>query len=132
MVNLEKVSELVEEELPGLWALYLYGSLARPQPPPHADLDLAVLGAEPFPPEVLWSLAERIALLVHRDVDLVDVRRVPLPLRVEAIFRGVLLLDAYPQKRWAFEGRTLSAYARLNEERREVLQRIREEGRIYC
>lgn len=56
----------------------------------------------------------------------------PLPLRVEAIFRGLVLFDGCPQKRWAFEGQTLSAYARRNEERREILERIHQEGRIYA
>lgn len=123
---------MVAQEVPGLWALYLYGSWARPQPLPEADVDLAVLAAEPLEPRLLWGLADRIALQLHRDVDLVDLRQVPLPLRMEAIFRGVLLFDACPAKRTAFEGQTLAFYARLNEERREVLERILKEGRIYA
>lgn len=78
-MDLEVVRKLVVGELPDLWALYLYGSLARPQPPPEADLDLAVLGPKPFKPQLLWSLAECIALQVHRDVDLVDCGACPYP-----------------------------------------------------
>lgn len=131
VVNWESVTSLVAQAVPGLWALYLYGSWARPQPLPEADVGLALLAAEPLESRLLLDLADRIALQLHRDVDLVDLRQVPLPLRVEAIFRGVTLFDGFPAKRAAFEGQTLAFYACLNEERREVLQRIGEEGRIY-
>lgn len=130
-MELEAVTAAVCAELPGLWALYLYGSQVRDFRLPGADVDLAVLAAEPLDREELWRVAEKVASIVHADVDLVDLRQVPLPLRVEAVFRGKLLFDGNPPQRRAFEGHTLASYVRLNEERRPVLDRIRREGRIY-
>jgi hypothetical protein len=41
-----------------------------------------------------------------------------------------MLKDADPPHRERFETTVCSAYARLNEERREILDRIQAEGRI--
>jgi hypothetical protein len=42
-----------------------------------------------------------------------------------------VLLDAQPSPRSAFEAFALSAYARLNEERREILNDVRARGRVH-
>jgi hypothetical protein len=43
----------------------------------------------------------------------------------------VLLVDADPSRRQAFEAIALSAYAHLNEERREILNDIARRGSIH-
>jgi hypothetical protein len=42
-----------------------------------------------------------------------------------------LLADVQPSARASFEATALSAYARLNEERREILNDIAARGRVY-
>lgn len=65
------------------------------------------------------------------DVDLVDLSRASTVMRMQVISTGCPLaaLDAAAQE--AFEDLTYSACARLNEERREILEQIRREGRVH-
>jgi hypothetical protein len=52
-------------------------------------------------------------------------------MRMQVIASGTLLAALDPSRQEAFEDHTYSAYARLNEERREILSQIRREGRVY-
>jgi hypothetical protein len=52
-------------------------------------------------------------------------------MRVQVLRDGRLLADVQPSVRASFEATALSAYARLNEERREILNDIAARGRVY-
>jgi hypothetical protein len=71
-----------------------------------------------------WKLQEALAALAHKNVDLVDLRRATTVMRVQVLRDGRLLADLQPSVRASFEASALSAYARLNEERRGILQDI--------
>jgi predicted nucleotidyltransferase len=121
----------LEGTLPEAVAVYLYGSLAAGQAGPRSDVDLAVLAAEPIAPERLARAREALAEALRRDVDVVDLRRASTVMRAQVVSTGRLLRDADPSYREAFETTVYSAYARLNEERRGILERIRDEGRVH-
>ena len=61
----------------------------------------------------------------------VDLARASTVMRMQVVSTGSLLeaIDGAAQER--FEDLTYSAYARLNEERREILEQIRREGRVH-
>lgn len=121
----------LEGTLPEAVAIYLYGSLATGQAGPASDVDLAVLAAEPIAPERLARAREALAEALRRDVDVVDLRRASTVMRAQVVSTGRLLRDADPSCREDFETTVYSAYARLNEERRGILERIRDEGRVH-
>jgi len=50
---------------------------------------------------------------------------------IQIITAGRLIYDGDPDERGRFEDRTFGAYARLNEERRGILERIAAEGTVY-
>jgi len=52
-------------------------------------------------------------------------------MRAQVISTGRLLKDGYPSFREGFETTAYATYARLNEERRGVLERIQDEGRVH-
>jgi hypothetical protein len=52
-------------------------------------------------------------------------------MRVQVLRDAVLMVDAGPVERQMFEVFALSAYARLNDERREILNDVAERGRVY-
>jgi hypothetical protein len=68
---------------------------------------------------------------VRRQVDLVDLRSATTVMASQIVTTGVLLYDGDPAARGRFEDYVYSAYARLNEERRGILQRIAAEGTVY-
>jgi predicted nucleotidyltransferase len=127
----QSLGALVSARVPGLIALYLFGSRARGDGGQDADFDLGLLGRGKLDSVERWKLQEDLAALVHTHVDLVDLRQASTVMRVQVLRDAVLMVDASPPERQAFEVVALSAYARLNEERREILNDIGERGRVY-
>ena len=111
--------------------MYLFGSLASGDARPDSDVDLAVLAPRPLPHDRLVRVREELAERLRRDVDLVDLARAPTVLQAQIVSTGRVLRDLDPAGRERFETYVYSAYARLNEERRGILERIRSEGRIH-
>ena len=127
----ETLASAVAARVPGIVALYLFGSRARGDGVADSDIDLAVLAQNRLDPVERWKLQEDLAALAHKNVDLVDLRQASTVMRVEVLRDSVLLLDSQPSPRAAFEAFALSAYARLNEERREILNDVRARGRVH-
>ena len=121
----------VSDRVPGLAAVYVFGSQAREDAGPDSDIDLAVLTLGNLDPVERWKLQEDLAAQAHQNVDLVDLRRASTVMRVQVLRDGRLLADLHPSIRTSFEASALSAYARLNEERREILNDIAARGRVY-
>lgn len=132
MTELATLAAVVRKEVPEAFAVYLFGSLAAGRARPDSDLDLAVLAPQAFSASARWEAQERIAAALARPVDLVDLASTSTVLAVQVITRGQVLVDLDPGRRYAFEGRALADYARLNEERSEILERIRREERIHA
>jgi hypothetical protein len=72
-----------------------------------------------------------LASVLKREVDLIDLRSASTVMAIQVISTGRLLYDADASVRGGFEDFTYSSYARLNEERREILTRVRVEGTVY-
>jgi len=121
----------IRSEIPGVVAIYLFGSAAAGELRTDSDIDLAVLPAAPVPAANLWSLAQALAVTAGRDVDLIDLQSASTVMRAQVISTGKRLYCAKGLLCSEFEGRAYSDYARLNEERRYILGDIRERGRIY-
>jgi uncharacterized protein len=117
--------------LPEVWAIYVYGSFARSEEWPDSDLDIAVL----LPPdqripdilELIGDISER----VHRDVDVVDLRKVGDVLRREVLESGRTLFESDSEKVLAWEASAMSRYAHYREEVRDILEDFRRTGIGY-
>jgi len=110
-----------------LVAVWLFGSAARDEMRADSDVDLAFLARRRLDPVAVFDAAQDLAIALGRDVDLVDLAQAPTVLRAQVVGRGRRLFASDATAADSFEMYTLSDYARLNEERREVLARF--EGR---
>jgi predicted nucleotidyltransferase len=129
--SLEQIGDLVREHVPGTLAAYVFGSFARGDARPESDVDLAVLPRAPLEALERWHAQERIAAALGTDVDLVDLLRASTVLRVQVLREGRLLFDTAPGTRALFEATALGAYARLQDERRGILEDIEKRGRVH-
>jgi hypothetical protein len=68
-----------------------------------------------------WNLAQDLANLLKREVDLVDLRKASTVMRMQVISLGQYLYESNRQERDRFEDYVFSSYARLNEERKEIM-----------
>jgi len=112
-------------------AVYRFGSTAQGTATGASDVDIAVLARTPLSPARRFDIQEAIAAALGRDVDLVDLAAASTVMAVQVIAGGQLVYDGDSDVRGLFEDRTLGAYARLNEERRGILDRVASEGTVY-
>lgn len=123
-----KVLQDVEAELV---AVYQFGSTVRGDENDASDLDLAILAHRPLPNLERWDLQEEIAVQIHRDVDLVDLRSASTVMQMQVVATGIVIAKWDRTARQEFEMHTSSAYALLNEERASILDDIQARGQIY-
>lgn len=121
----------IRDAVPGVVAIYLFGSRARGDARGGSDVDLAFLAPQPLDPVARFELQERVAGRLHVSVDLVDLRSASTVMRVQVLEPAVVLYEADAAERGRFEAAALGAYARLNEERRGILEDVRRTGRVH-
>ena len=123
--------EHIRKSVPSLIALYRFGSQAKGTARPDSDIDLAVLARDPIPNLQRFELAQELAVQLHCDVDLVDLRNASTVMRMQVLSTGTCLDTQNESVRREFEMYAYSDYARLNEERRELVKGITERGLVY-
>lgn len=106
-------------------AVYHFGSSATDPARlrSDSDIDLAFLATRPCDPYQVFLTAQEIARIAGREVDLIDLRQVGSVIAAQVIGHGrrVFTAPGCGQAADEFELLTLAGYARLNEERGEVL-----------
>ena len=112
-------------------AVYRFGSTAQGTTHRDSDADVAVLSRQRLSPAVRFDLQERLAGRLGCDVDLVDLAAASPVMAIQAVAAGQLLYDGDSAARGLFEDRMFGDYARLNEERRGILERVAAEGTVY-
>lgn len=117
--------------LPGILALYVFGSRARGLARVDSDLDLAVLTERPIEPLQLFKARQTLEAALGQDVDLVDLSVASSVLRSEVVNGGVLVYRRDAGQTLDFEARVLGEYAGLLDATREIRQRILERGSVY-
>ena len=123
--------EHIRKSVPSLIALYRFGSQAKGTARQESDVDLAVLARDPIPSLHRFELAQELATQLHRDVDLVDLRTASMVMRLQVLSTGTCLDTPDEPACREFEMYAYSDYARLNEERREIVKGITERGLVY-
>ncbi|MBX3330159.1 MAG: nucleotidyltransferase domain-containing protein [Nitrospira sp.] len=130
-MNDSALIEFFRQAIPDLIALYRFGSQAKGISRPESDVDLAVLARHPIPALRRFELAQELAAQLHRDVDFLDLRSTSTVMRMQVISTGECLAAPDEAACQEFEMYTYSDYARLNEERREILKRVSASGLVY-
>lgn len=92
------ISDLVEYlRSEGVRSRILYGSAASGRLRPDSDIDLAIAADELISPETLARRYSEATALLHRDVDLRDLRRAKGLYLKELLTKGRILLNEDPQ-----------------------------------
>ncbi len=116
---------------PNAWAIYVYGSFARGDESLSSDIDLALL----LPPDEkigdLLTVISEVSTHVHREIDLVDLRKVSDVLRREVLAEGRILYSSCPDRVLEWEGNAISRYQRYREEVRDLLEDFQSTGIGY-
>ena len=120
----------LQQALPGLLAVYAFGSRARGEATSDSDLDLAVLVEGKADPVQLWELAGELADIAGCTVDLLDLRQASTVMQYQ-IVTGGRRLWAKDVQAPLYESFILSEKTALDTARAGLLEDISREGRVY-
>jgi len=128
---LEKIINEIDNAIPNLFGVYLFGSRARSMENSESDWDLAFLADSIVTSKEIWGVKTGIEAKLDIDIDLIDLNTDNLVLRAQVLRDGRLVLAKNKAKLEEFEYLTLSFYQKLNEERAEILKDIKRSGKIF-
>ena len=103
--------------------IYLFGSYAEGKERPDSDLDLAFLSSKEIDDYQRFLTAQKLASKLNIEVDLIDLKKASTVFKAQ-IIQGKLLYAEDKKQKQEFEMLTLKKYARLNEERKEIIDKI--------
>ena len=127
---IERTVRTLQARLPGLLAVYGFGSRVQGTAGPDSDLDMAVLVAGYADVTLLWQLSGELADIAGCAVDLLDLRAASTVMQCQIVTHG--------ERWWAqdaqaalFESAILSEKTALDAARAGLLADIRERGTVY-
>ncbi|WP_225774867.1 type VII toxin-antitoxin system MntA family adenylyltransferase antitoxin [Pseudomonas sp. Marseille-Q5115] len=129
-MNLAAVQALLRDRLPGLIAIYVFGSQATGQATETSDIDIAVLAGGVVDPQLLWELAGALADILHLPVDLLDLRSASSVMQYQVITTGRCLWSSGGEAQ-IYEAFILSEKTGLDAARAGLLSDIAHTGRIH-
>jgi predicted nucleotidyltransferase len=131
MITDSDILAAVQEALPGVRRVYLFGSRAVGEEWPDSDLDLAVVLDGPADPVSLWMAGEDIASRLDVDVDLIDLLTADTVLKHQIVTTGRRLFAADPMDAERYEIFILKDMMDLNEIRAPLIADIKRRGSVY-
>lgn len=127
-LNCNKIIEIILQHHPKTQAIYVFGSYASGKENQNSDVDLAVLlphdEAKKNPNFAMTKVLNDISVALGKDVDLLNLRTVSAVFQIQIIDKGKLVFCADKYAKDQFEMLAISFYQKLNEERKEILEKI--------
>jgi len=135
MAELEKekityIKELLIEKL-NPYLIYLFGSAAKGKMGEESDIDIGFLSDNKISSYDIFMIAQELADQLDREVDLVDLNQASTVLQMQVVSSGKVIYFNNDTRRNLFEMVVFKKYARLNEERRVIIEKVKERGTVY-
>jgi uncharacterized protein len=124
----------IYNHFPHVQAIYLFGSYFTPYENTQSDIDIALLlphsSMDSTTTQVIQNCIPILMEQTQRPIHLVSLRHVSVVFAHEIIFSGRILFVRDQHAVAVFEMLTMSLYQKLNEERRGILESIRQSRRV--
>ena len=125
------ITQHLQEAIPALEAIYLFGSYADGSFIPESDIDIAFLAAEPIEALFRWELLQGLARQLKKEVDLVDLQSASTVMQFQVVSTGKRIFAADEKAIEWWELKVYQLYLTLNNDRRPILEAIHQSGSIY-
>lgn len=126
----ESIIDSLRKEIPGLQALYLFGSHADGSATDASDIDIAYLSTEALTPLQRWETSQRLAILLSCDVDLIGLSETDTIFRYQILSKGIRIYgEGYEVE--SFETLAYSFYLRFQEERKPIMDEILKNKSVF-
>ena len=131
MISNEKInilkSILVKTFSPYL--IYIFGSTVKNRDRGESsDIDIAILTDRRVDEYELFILSQKLADILKKEIDLIDLNKASTVFKIQIIKTGKLICNSDNLKKMYFQMKTMRDYAILNEERQEVIDKIKSRG----
>jgi predicted nucleotidyltransferase len=84
----KSIVDALRRDIPQLQAVYIFGSQQDDTATSESDIDIAYLSTRVLDPVQRWDIAQRLASMLLRDVDLVDLRQTDTIFRYQILSKG--------------------------------------------
>jgi uncharacterized protein len=128
--QLNKIKDILIKNIKP-YLIYIFGSSVRNTFREDSDIDIAFLANTEHSDYEVFMIAQEIAGIFNRDIDLVDLSKASTVFKSQVVGTGKAIYCNDDTRRMYFEMYTLKEYAMLNEEREVILKGIRERGSVY-
>ncbi|HJF31814.1 MAG TPA: nucleotidyltransferase domain-containing protein [Sporosarcina psychrophila] len=126
-----QVREFITEKLNPDFII-VFASYAKRTTHSESDIDVAFYREDKvFSSYELFMFAQRLADIIGMEVDLVDLKEASTVFAVQIFSTGEVIYSKNENLRMELHMRTYSMYARLNEERQPIIDKIMETGSVY-
>ncbi len=128
--DVNKIVEFLVEKLQPSF-IYLFGSFAKGEGREDSDIDVAIHVDGKIDEYELFTLANELSFIVKRDVQLINLKNISTVFSAQIVGTREIIYSIEENKRIEYEIRAFKDYAKLNEERKVVLDAIKKDGKIY-
>ncbi len=129
-IHMKCIVDLLIERV-NAYLIILFGSYGKGLSREDSDIDIAYLGDKDCDGYEIFMLAQEMAGLVGRDVDLLNLRTASTVMKAQVVSSGKVIYCSDEMRRMHFFMETFKEYTRLNEERAVVLREIERQGSVY-
>jgi len=119
---------LIEKLSPHL--IIIFGSAAKGNMRPDSDIDIAYLGDVELDDYRVFMLAQALADRLGREVDLINMKKASTVFKAQIIGYGKTIYQPDKTLVDEYKIRVLKEYAKLNEERQCIFDKIHEKGSL--
>ena len=111
--------------------IYLFGSASREELREDSDIDIAFLTKEDIHEYDVFMKSQELVDIFKREVDLIDISKASTVFKAQIVGNGRVIYCLDDKERMFFEMRSFKEYVMFNDERKCIIEKIKERGSIY-
>ncbi len=128
--NINNIIELLINKLSPVFII-IFGSAAKDMLREDSDIDVAFFSDKIYSKYEVFIAGQKLAAILGRDVDLIDIKKASTVFKAQILSNGKIIYSRDEVQTKIFYMEAYGEYCKLNEERKEILDRVKERGAIY-
>ena len=128
--KIKKIKEIILNKIE-VDAIVLFGSYARHRERPDRDIDVAIKPITNIKENILLELQNTIEDEIDTDLHLINLDMVEEDFRYDILITGETLYARDEIEFWEYKFRAYSDYLELSEDRRIIVDKLKEGGTLY-
>ncbi len=111
--------------------IFLFGSVVNGEMHGDSDIDIAFLGKEKYCEYEVFLVAQKLAEICGREVDLIDLTTASTVFKMQVVNTGEVIFCRDQYAHDIFVIQTFREYEFLAYDRRHIIENIQKTGRVY-